>query len=561
MLIAAWVLLNLRAGGAETTTFAHDIAPVIFEHCAECHRPGRWAPFPLLTFGDVRKHGKDIVDVTARRFMPPWLPEAPAGEFVGDRRLKQAEIDLFKRWYDAGMPEGDPAQLPPTPGGAPDWQLGTPDYLVEAPAVYTLAAEGRDVYRNFVLPNPLKAARHIRAAEFHADNLRVVHHAFVMVDHTGRIRLRDGVDGAPGFDGMNTLEGVTTPKGYFVGWQPGKRVTVEPPGSGWTLEPGQDLLVQAHMRPTGKPEKLRVSVGLFFSDTAPTNIQITLPLNALGFDLKPGEDNNVVEDELTLPAPVEVVGVLPHAHYLGRHLEGIAELPDGSTRTLLNIPDWDFNWQGDYRYARPIPLPAGTILRMRFQYDNTEANPRNPSHPPREVLYGPQSSDEMAELWYQFRLASESDGARIMEANNRRQAERNVALYRLQLEKNPTNATARMKLGLYLWSHKKTQQAADAFTRAGSDAPGFDQPHYYLGLLHRQAGRTGQALAELETAVRLNPSNAPALSNLGILLAGAGRLDDAEKALRKATEVDPVDARARAVLEEFLKARAPGGGR
>src|SRR5262249_52453574 len=144
------------------------------------------------------------------------------------------------------------------------------------------------------------------------------------------------------------------------------------------------------------------SIGLYFTDQAPTNTAFRLNLNPLTIDIPPGATNYTVEDKYVLPIDVEVLEVLPHAHYLAKRMEGYAQLPDGTIQDLLLIKDWDFNWQGDYRYAKPVKLPKGTTLAMRFTYDNSTGNVRNPNQPPKRVRYGLQTTDEMAELWFQL---------------------------------------------------------------------------------------------------------------------------------------------------------------
>ena len=169
----------------------------------------------------------------------------------------------------------------------------------------------------------------------------------------------------------------------------------------WELRPNTDLVLQLHLHPSGKPEQVQPSVGFYFTGEPPTNTPFRLNLNPLTLDIPAGASDYSVEDNYRLPVDVELLGVLPHAHYLAKRMEGYAVLPDGSRHDLLLIKDWDFNWQGDYRYAHPVHLPKGTTLAMRFAYDNSSKNVRNPNHPPRRVRYGLQTTDEMAELWFQ----------------------------------------------------------------------------------------------------------------------------------------------------------------
>lgn len=222
--IAAWVWLRSppSSGSGENSlreispvTFNKDIAPIIFRNCTPCHRPGQSAPFSLVTYEDVRKRATDIVEVTARRYMPPWLPEHGYGEFADERRLSIDEIKTIQRWSSAGQIEGAAADRPPLPQWNSDWQLGQPDLTLTMPEVYTLAAEGRDVFRNFVQPVRLGEKRFVRGVEFHPGNPKVVHHAFIKVDRTSQSRRMDLRDSEPGFPGMSAPAEI--PGGHFLG--------------------------------------------------------------------------------------------------------------------------------------------------------------------------------------------------------------------------------------------------------------------------------------------------------------------------------------------------------
>ena len=254
--------------------------------------------------------------------------------------------------------------------------------------------------------------------------------------------------------------------------------------------------------------------------------------------------------------PVDILGVLPHAHYLGKELEGLARLPDGSTRRLVRIPDWDFNWQGDYRYAHPVHLPAGTILQMRYLYDNSAANPHNPNQPPKEVWYGLQSTDEMGELWFQVLLENTNDEARLEAAFHDKQVQLFARYDEFRLHRQPHNAKARTELGLSQWDHHQLAEAVESFRAAIRDDPAYADPHYYLGFIYRSQNRLPEARAEFEEAIRLDPKNAKAFGNLGIVLAALGDLDGAEARLREAARLDPADQVARDALAELRQTRA-----
>ncbi|HZR15937.1 MAG TPA: tetratricopeptide repeat protein [Verrucomicrobiae bacterium] len=554
------MLTGARLSAQSAVTFNKDIAPLVFEHCAGCHRSGQSGPFPLLTYSEVKAKRRKIGKAIEAREMPPWLPAGEFGQFLGDRRLSSEQIEVFQQWLGSGMPEGAPGDLPPRPKWDEEWQLGKPDLVVQMPKKFRLQAGGQDVYRNFVIPVPLQKPRYVRAVEFEPDNRRIVHHAFVRVDSSGEVRRLEGTEGQPGFEGMTVPESVKMPSGYFLSYQPGKMPAAEPPGFGWTLNPGQDLVVQMHLRPTGQPEELQARVGLYFTDIPPTNTTMVFALSSLTIDLPPEATNCVVEDSFTMPVDGELLSVLPHTHYLGKRLEGMATLPDGKTQQLLLIPNWDFNWQGDYRYSHPVHVPAGTLLQMRYVFDNSAANPANPNRPTREVLCGPQSSDEMAELWFQVLLHGTNDATRLADACN----EKNIRMFagydQFRLKRNPRNAKARSELGFTQWTHGQVQQAMESFREAAADDPTFDQPHYYLGVIYRTQNKLLEAQTELEKAIQLNPKNARAYGNLAFVFWDSGKLERAERSIRAAVKLDPTDRLARETLDKILQLRASANG-
>ncbi|MBV9503372.1 MAG: ascorbate-dependent monooxygenase [Acidobacteriia bacterium] len=397
----AGVAAALWAKGSGVT-FSHDVAPVLYHHCATCHHAGAVAPFPLITYADAARRADLIAAVTANRYMPPWLPAAP--RFAGERRLTDAEIALLARWAAAGAPEGDPAETPPAPHFPEGWSLGAPDLEAEIPSPFQVPAEGPDLYRCFSVRLPHHAQHYVRAIEIRPGDPKVVHHALLFQDVTGTARKRDagsGYDcfGTPGF----------LPARGLGGWTPGSGAITMLPGIAETLYAEADLVIQVHYHPTGRPETDRTRLALYYTSEKPRRHLIDVGLTSNRIDIPPGARDFRVTDHFTLPVDVDLLGIIPHAHYIARDMLGYAVLPDGTRRTLIHIPDWNFNWQEQYRYSAPIRLPSGTRVEMEFTYDNSEANPRNPNHPPRRVIYGPASTDEMAGLHLQVAPARESE--------------------------------------------------------------------------------------------------------------------------------------------------------
>ncbi len=542
--MTARCFLALLTGAITTAaapTFTRDIAPILFQNCSGCHRPGQGAPFSLLTFQDAARRAKQLADVTRQRLMPPWLPDPAYAHFEGERVLSPPQIQLLADWAAAGAPEGNPADLPPLPSWRDGWTLGEPDLVIQTP-VFNLPAEGRDVYRNFVVPVPITATQYVAAVEFQPGNRTVAHHAFLRLDRTRASRDLDARDPEPGFDGMDSPPTAMSPDGHFLSWQPGKRPARNPDGLSWRLYPNSDLVLQMHMQTTGKPETIQSSIAFYFTPQPPTRFPLKIGLNSYKIDLPPGASNTIVTDSFTLPVDVDVMGVLPHAHYLGKDLQGFVRFPTGQTNWLIRIPDWNFNWQGDYRLKTPVFAPRGSVLTMRYSYDNSTNNPRNPNHPPQRVRYGVQTVDEMAELWLQVLPRSAGDLETLRRAAEKAVVESGIAFAEYRLSLNPNDARAHVKYGMSLMAMGREQEARSHFEKAAVADPADDQPHYYMGVMARARGLNQIATAKFQEAIRLNPKHAKAFGNLGLVHFEEGRAADAEKCFLRALELEANDA-------------------
>jgi mono/diheme cytochrome c family protein len=395
-----------RAREAATPTFNADIAPILHKNCASCHRPGEVAPFSLLTYEDAAKRAPLIAAVTAARIMPPWKTEPGHGTFLNERRLTSDEIAALRQWSEAGAPRGEAKDAPPMPKFPEGWQAGEPDQIVGMTDAYTVPADGPDQFRCFVVPLGRKEEVYVSGFEFRPGNKRVVHHAIIFVDSTGAGR-RLAAQSTGG--GYRCVGGPGFPaSGAIGGWAPGADPRREEPETALPVPAGSDLVIQIHYHPSGKPEQDRSTLGLHYSD-APTKGRAGMVLVNRRIYIRPGDKNFVVEASATVPQDVDLVGITPHAHYLATDMKVDAHLPDGRVTPLIWIRDWDFNWQGQYRYAQPVRLPKGTRIAMRYVYDNSADNPHNPSNPPKSVTWGEETNDEMAITFLEFVLPSPKD--------------------------------------------------------------------------------------------------------------------------------------------------------
>ena len=447
------------AAVSDPVTFAEDVAPIVFKRCTSCHRPGEAAPFALETYQDVKSRGRLIAAVTESRRMPPWKADVGDYAFKGERRLTDAEIVTIQRWVAGGMPEGDPTKLPPLPAFPKGWQLGAPDLVVKMDRPFPVPAYGPDIYRNFVLPLNLTEDTWVKAVDFHPSARAVVHHTLFLLDTTGTSRTLDSRDSLPGYGGAmgvgnladlaggrnglamllgNGGLGAARGRGQrggsrvdfdllgrtiggLGGWALGAQAHALPDGLAFFLPKGADLILSTHFHPSGKPENEASTVGLYFSSNPPTSRFMGILLPPLfgvfeGIDIPVGDSHYTISDSFVLPVDVKAFGVGAHAHYISKTMKLTATLPDGVEKTLLGIGDWDFAWQDQYQFEQFALLPKGTRLEGTISYDNSADNPRNPSHPPKRVWWGEQSTDEMGAMSLQVVAANNADMPALQQA-------------------------------------------------------------------------------------------------------------------------------------------------
>ena len=514
-----------------------DVVPILSRHCSGCHRSGGSGPFALVDYRNAAKYAGQIADVIQSGYMPPWLPDHSDFELAGDRRLSPEEVDRLLAWVRAGSPPGDPARHPAPPGPAPAWLGGTPDLVLELPAALELPATGRDVYRNFLLPDDVRETRWVRAVEFRTDSPRLIHHARILADRSGVVARLEAADPRPGYGGMDTAA-ADSPDGILIGWTPGKAPATGDDGLAWRFDAATDVVVQLHMVPSGKPERITASLGLHFADRPPTRRALSLVLGSRDIDMPPGTRDYAVADAYELPVAVDVLGVYPHAHYLATSMELRAIPPDAETLVLLRIDEWDFDWQDEYRFVRQVRLSAGTTLRMDYRYDNSDENVRNPNFPARRVRYGPRTEDEMAEAAFQVVPVDAGDHDLLQAHYERHLVQQAVDYRRRRIASGKVDVTDHAALGAALLRLGDSAAAADALRQALAMEPGDAAVSNNLGYALLRSDRPAEAVPVLRQAVAAG-GGAATRFNLGEALRRSGHPDAALDRYREALRLQP----------------------
>lgn len=536
----AWCVLVIGACGGRSgpPDFARDVAPILHQNCAACHHPGGVGPFSLLTYDQVKRRARVIAEVTRDHLMPPWPPDEGAETFLDARGLDEDEIALLAAWHAAGAPEGDPARTPAPPEFPDGWSFGAPDLILTMEEGFELAAEGADVFRHFVVPNTGGGDRWVRAFEFRPGNAPVVHHARIHIDNRRAGRARDADDPGPGFTSMLAGDG-RDPDGHWLGWTPGKQPRMLPEDMAWKLPAGADLLFEFHLVPSGKREPLQASIGLWFTDQPPARIPVILRAGPRFIDLPAGAADVVIEDEYRLPVAVVAVSAYAHAHLLGKSAEAWAELPDGRALKLLNIPRWDFSWQDEYEYRKPIELPAGTRVKMRYCYDNSSGNPANPFDPPRRVHYGMFTVTEMGDFWLQVVPKHAQDRDALVSDFSRAELEKDISGGKRMLQVQPDDLNTLRTVASACGQLGRLEEEVDALRRIVALDP-FDQSMRHLLAAHLMTlGFEQEALGHYASLIRIAPQSASAHNDYGVALQQAGQLREALDAFRMAVELDP----------------------
>jgi mono/diheme cytochrome c family protein len=391
---------------AASVTFSGPVVRILQQHCQACHHAGGIGPFPLMTYADAFKHRSGIRKMTGARAMPPWSVEPGCAAYQDDPSLTPGEIEAIGRWVQRGAPEGNPRDLPPPKKFPSRWALGEPDLKLTMKTPYPPDFSHGDEFRCFVFPTPVAEDRWVAAVALLPGNPKMVHHALLWIEKGSESEKRIGKDpygsypcawGAIG----ETLESIGE-------WVPGSIPHRFPEGVGRLFPKRSRVILQVHYSAhyaahahTNQPDQ--TSVGIYFSK-APVRHRVRADwvYGPDDFVIPAGAKNYTLKNSLSSLPAMELFAVWPHMHLLGQTMTLTATLPNGEQRCLFRVRDWDFHWQRTYWLREPMTLPKGTRFDLTATYDNSSANPNNPSNPPRDARYGMATTNEMcqAALYY-----------------------------------------------------------------------------------------------------------------------------------------------------------------
>ena len=429
------------AASAAPPTFTKDVAPILYNSCVTCHRPGEVAPMSLLTYQDVRPWARSIRTKVVAREMPPWGADPRFGTFKDDRSLSADQIDTIVKWVDAGAPKGRDTDLPAPPVFATGWSHGEPDIVIEMPVDFDIPAEGEVPVTDFFVKAPFTHDVYVKALEVRPSTPGVVHHAGLyvidrlpdgaslvngrIVDTSGKPMSRNQVARANGGTSTQEIQ-------KLLSYVPGRGYEEYQGDAGQLIRAGSYIDFYMHYTPTGTPQKDRSRLGLYFAKNGQTvNHQIFHAFGAAGPtsyivegreyapersrraaagadpndpardeggvklpNIPPYAENWKVVSVHSIAEPITLYGLTPHLHLRGKSMKYTLTWPDGREEVLLDVPRYDFNWQVYYELAAPKQIPAGSKVTVVTLFDNSAKNRYNPA-PDKEVYWSEQSWDEM----------------------------------------------------------------------------------------------------------------------------------------------------------------------
>ena len=387
-----------QMGNMNAPTYTKDVAPILQKHCQSCHRPGEAAPFSMLSYEDTRPWAGAMKMAVRLKAMPPWYADPQVGHFSNDRSLSQKDIDTIVAWSTAGAPKGDANDMPPPVNFLEGWDIPKPDVTFQLPKEFAVPESGMVEYQYVIVPTGFTEDKWVQAAEVRPTERSVVHHIIAYVREPGSNYFKDQKPGAffeaPPAKTDEIVDSSALPSDFLVGYAPGQPAEILPAGEAKLIKAGSDIVFEVHYTPNGKAVMDRTKLGLVFAKEPPKKRVQTLSASNGTFKIPPGDPNYRVDASFEIRKPVTLASIHPHMHTRGKDFEYRVVFPNGETRTILRVPQYNWHWQLWYNLAEPIDLPAGARIDCTAHFDNSANNPENPD-PTKTVIWGQQSWDEM----------------------------------------------------------------------------------------------------------------------------------------------------------------------
>lgn len=388
----------LDAMAAATPDYATEVAPIVIEQCASCHREGGIGPFALDSHLMLQGWSPMIREVLLTKRMPPMQVDPAIGHFDNDRALSGDQIEKLIGWIDAGAPRGAAAIDPLGIVEFPDrkaWQLGEPDFIIKAPAM-EIPATGVLDYIDIDVELPFTEDKWVKGVQFIAGDESVLHHLLTYVTAPDEA-----------FEGGES-DTTSIARRFLEGYAPGKVDAMTfPEGTGVFIPAGHKLSMQFHYTTNGKATVDETVLGLYMYDEPPAYENFTRSV-ASSFRIPAYAKDHEVAAAYTFQEDVVVTGLRAHMHFRGKDMKFTAQMPDGRMQDLLSVPNYSYAWQPTYQLEEAMELPAGTKVHVTGSFDNSEYNPANPD-PSKELTFGLQSWDEMFIGYWTYHAAEPSN--------------------------------------------------------------------------------------------------------------------------------------------------------
>lgn len=386
----------------KSVTYYEHVAPILNRSCVPCHQKGEIAPFELTNYALAKKWSPMILRVTHSKTMPPFKAMRGYLPLKSDIALSAAELELLAKWDEQGNPEGvlksnAPILTPP--------KREKPDIILDRKRTYRVMPDIGDQTRILPFKTNFSTTKYLKKVLILPGDRRVVHHVVAFLDTLGHSLKLDGEKGEVGYSASSGMG--FAPLGALSGYAPGFDPIPAPKGSAYELPPGATIALQVHYSSVGIPVDDNTRIALYFADEKPKELAVLGIMQSLDTRVEPGDKNGKLHMEFTFDEGTTVYGILPHMHNIATGIRVRQQNPKQNPFTVVALENWNFGWQQMYEFEKPLVVPKDATWICDVSYDNSADNPNNPNRPPKLVVGGFRTKDEMLLLAYLFTIPFE----------------------------------------------------------------------------------------------------------------------------------------------------------